>query len=367
MMPEVTSTAPWFRRNRGWFVTVNKKQHSLGVSDPKDVAGAMLAAKKLIEELSAGIAAKLGESHKPSVQPATGPTVAECVAAFLAIQERKVAAGKVQPVSLANLKLPMIALTATHGSRAIGTLTAEELETWADRPEWSSSTQHGYLGSIQRMLKHSGITLHPPLRRPPMESRGAETMLTDKQFAAVLTEIRRPKINGKGGKDFAEFLLVLRECGARPQEIAQLRAECMDWANACARLKYHKTRKYTGADRVIHFNVKAMKVLVAQRKKYKGDGLLFRTRDGNSYSPTTIVRRLAMVSDRVGFRVIAYGLGRHSFCSRALAAGIPDAIVAAAVGHRNTDMLHKHYSHLGQTAKLLKDAAERASAYKDAG
>ena len=78
------------------------------------------------------------------------------------------------------------------------------------------------------MLKNAGITLR--IRRPPKESRGAETTLTDSQFAQVLAELRRPKRNYTGvPTDLAELLIALRETGARPQEIATQRA-ALRWA-----------------------------------------------------------------------------------------------------------------------------------------
>ena len=53
---------------------------------------------------------------------------------------------------------------------------------------------------------------------------------------------------------------------------------------------------------------------------------------------------------------IAYGM-RHSFATDALTNGVPDATVAALLGHTNTGMLHKHYSHLTAQAGVLRNAA----------
>lgn len=343
--------APWFRKGRGWFVTVDGKQYALDVVDQKDEAGASEAAAKFIASLSAGIAEKL------SVQP-TGPTTtaSDAVAAFLLGIEKRVAAGKTQPSSLTNLRICLLSFTGVFGKRAVGSLTAEELEGWADRPEWSASTQHVYLANVQRVLRSVGIAL--AVQRPHKESRGADTCLSDEQFAAVMVEAK--KFKGVH-HDFPEFLQALRETGARPQEIASLRSEWVDWANCCTRLRHHKTRRYTGTDRIIHFNSKAMAVLLKQRKRYGDTGLLFRTRDGNSYRPNTIVHRLRKISDRLGYRVIAYGLGRHAFATRALKAGVSDVLVAGLLGHKSTAMLHAHYSHLTEDAQAMRDAAERAA------
>ncbi len=39
--------------------------------------------------------------------------------------------------------------------------------------------------------------------------------------------------------------------------------------------------------------------------------------------------------------------------------GVPDAQVAALMGHSGTAMLHKHYVHLGARAKALREALSK--------
>ena len=52
----------------------------------------------------------------------------------------------------------------------------------------------------------------------------------------------------------------------------------------------------------------------------------------------------------------AYGY-RHGYATEALAKGLPDAQVAALLGHSSTAMLHKHYSQLTAQAGVLRQAA----------
>ena len=67
------------------------------------------------------------------------------------------------------------------------------------------------------------------------------------------------------------------------------------------------------------------------------------------------------MGESLGLRVMAYGLGRHSFATEALSAGVPDAVVAALLGHTSTEMVHAHYSHISENARLLQDAAEKVA------
>lgn len=341
---------PWFRTARKqWFANMNGKQVPLGISDPADVSGAEAALRAIIGALA---------SHTPltpsNAALTPSQTVADAVAGYLALCHRRAAAGRIQDRTVEEYRRGLEPFLAAFAGRLLSTLAAEEVEAWAARPEWSPSTQRTYLGAVMSALKWAGCALS--IRRPPSESRGAETCLTDEQFALVLKELRAaPKVG-----DLAELLTVLRLTGARPQELASLRSEAVDWENCCTRKREHKTRRHTGADRVIHFPEVAMKVLKEQRERYGSTGPLFRTRHGKPYRQSVIVRRLGDISERVGFRVVSYGM-RHAFCTRALEAGVPDAVVAALVGHKGTAMLQRHYSHVGANAQAMRAAAERAT------
>ena len=64
------------------------------------------------------------------------------------------------------------------------------------------------------------------------------------------------------------------------------------------------------------------------------------------------MRRLC---ERAGVKAFCYGY-RHTFATAALSVGVPDAHVAALLGHAGTAMLHKHYSHLTGEAAVLRSA-----------
>lgn len=334
-----------------WFFTdPHGHQHPLQVTDPNDRAGAERALETLLARMAADALARA------SPPAPTGPTVAEAAADFLAHCEKKHRGGKLVAASLANYRAVMRFLVESFGPRPLTSLTAAELEDWADRPAWSASSQNARLGMVQTMLRFHRIAL--AIRRPPRESRGADAVLSDDQFAAVVAAVGK-SLNRPGRPgDLAELLRLLLVTGARPQEGAMLTVEGVDWGNTCARLKSHKAKRKTGRDRPLRFNSEAMAILTAQRERY-GSGFLFRTCKGRPYSPNAIVRRMLVASERVGFRVTAYML-RHTFATRALANGVPDAHVAKLLGHVGTGMLHFHYSHLGEEARALQEAAERA-------
>lgn len=349
---------PWFRKDRGMFhVQINGKQYPLHVTDPTDASGADDAYRKLLDRLAA-------HPTQTQRQPDANPTtVSEAVAAFLARADSRVARGKIEARSVRNYRIFLKHLEKEFGGKPLHSLTADDLEIWAAKPHWSNSYQHDALGCVGSLLKANKIVLDPPIQRPPTESRGAETCLTDDQFQLVLDHLYLK--GGKSRGDLVELVCLLRECGRRPSEVSSLTVDRIDWILGCTILKKHKTKKKTGKNQTLFFNSAAMRILEGQRAKY-GTGLLFRTRGGRkAYGPNVIVKQLLKVSERVGFRVIAYGLGRHSFATRALIAGISDVVVAALIG-TGVGMIERHYGHVGDEAKVLKDAAEKASTKRPA-
>jgi len=117
----------------------------------------------------------------------------------------------------------------------------------------------------------------------------------------------------------------------------------------------HKT-DHTGQPRIIFLSPDAVELLGVQASKYP-KGHLFRTRTGTPWSSAILAKSVRRVRERAGVpTATAYGF-RHTFATDALAGGVPDAQVAALLGHSGTAMLHRHYSHLTSRADVLRAAA----------
>lgn len=137
---------------------------------------------------------------------------------------------------------------------------------------------------------------------------------------------------------------------------AKVTAENTDWEARVVRLTEHKTDA-SGHDRLIFLDARALEVLTWQRELY-GSGLLFRTRRGERVGIRSFVRMFAKLSRKVGHRVTAKGF-RHTFATRALAAGESDKIVASLLGHATTQMVNRNYGHVAAMGRQLREAAER--------
>ncbi len=371
MMPAGRPARPWYRKGRGMCITHEGKKVLLvpGPDTSENRAKADDIWQQMLDEAGERLArskAHLRPPPPPSppgavatgmIDPGPGRSLAALIAGYLAYQEQRHAVGLLSTSALRDYRFALARLDRCFPGRSAASVTADELERWVARPEWSSSTRHYHLCVVLQLFNWGRITLDRALTLPPKESRGTSCLLTDEQFAKVLAELTRSYQSR--ACDLAALLRVLRETGARPGEIAALTVEAVNWDHGCVRLKQHKTVRKSGEPRLLTFTAAAMDVLREQRARHP-TGLLFRTNAGLRYGPVTISRQLGTISRRVGFRVIAYSL-RHEFATRALMAGIPDTIVASLLGHTSTAMIHKHYSHVSQQAQALRAAAEQIS------
>ena len=315
---------PWFRRDsgrdRGWFVTIEGKQVSLGVADPLAVGAALEALSKLLAQGTGGRSA-----------------VGEKVPLYLdAVRHR------MQLASSRKVGYSLKWLTTHFGTVSLGDLDPLAVEARAAGEKWSDSHRSNVLYDVQAFVRWAGIVGFT-LRRPSKDSRASDPVISPELFARILRETTG---------DFHQYVRCLWHTGARPEEIATLAVEGIDWANGCSTLKRHKT-KGKGKTRLLVFGPEALAVLVEQRAKHPS-GFLFRGQKHERLTRRGVVGRFLRLSDKLGVSVCAYQF-RRTFVTRALESGIPDTTVAALVGHVNTNMIHKHYSSVAQNGRLLRD------------
>jgi integrase len=131
-------------------------------------------------------------------------------------------------------------------------------------------------------------------------------------------------------------------------------AENFNAEAGCVVLHEHKTDG-TGKPRIIFLNTEVCELLKEQTKLFP-TGALLRSNKGKAWTQRNITQAMRRLKRKAKVNAIAYGY-RHSFATDALANGVPDATVAALLGHSSTAMLHKHYSHLTARADVLRKAA----------
>ena len=111
--------------------------------------------------------------------------------------------------------------------------------------------------------------------------------------------------------------------------------------------------------RVIYLIPEA-KAILERLAKENPNGVVFRNSQGNPWTKDSIKCRLTRITEKVGFRVIAYG-ARHSWATNALVDGGVDPIsVAHLMGHRDTTMVSRVYSHIAKNPDFLRLQARKA-------
>jgi integrase len=240
-----------------------------------------------------------------------------------------------------------------HGQREAQTITPTESETFSRKPEWSDTYRAGFLGTLMtayRWAVRQGLLVSSPLehiRKPTRKSRGA---------SAVVSKMEHKKLTSVADPMFRDFLKVLWESGARPGEVGGLTAEQVRASvDGVIPLENHKTA-HKGKARYIILTPVAFNIL-KRRAKAAGSGLLFKGQSG-PMTPKAVCSKMARLCRKAGIRrLMAYGY-RHTFATDALANGVPDATVAALLGHSDTSMLHRHYGHLTSRTAMLREAAK---------
>jgi integrase len=310
-----------------------RKQFPLGVTDPKALGEAWNALNALLAQVNPPQSKCVTVTH---LAPA-----ADVVAAYLADAQPRV-----KESTHKMYRFYLSRFVARFGTESPHNLTPERLEADARARPWKPTTRNNYLSIIETCLRWAGIKLR--IRKPQKESAGASSVIPEPVFRRMLQHCTG---------DWYAVVAFMWHTGARPSEAAAITLESVDWTARVVRLKEHKTAHHGRGDRIIYLNDPALEVLQWQRDRHRS-GLLFRSHTGKPLSRQAFVHKFWRLSRRIGHRVTAYGL-RHTFCTRALADGESDTIVAALVGHSGTGMIHRHYSHVSQMGRQLGEAAQR--------
>jgi integrase/recombinase XerC len=329
---------PWFRKSKNtWYVTIEGRKISLNIKGKENKAEAWKAWHRLMAN------DRPQQESKREV-----PTVATLVQAFLADAE-----GRLKPSTFQTYRCLLSPFTHIYGNLQANQVTPDLATAYTrnrSRP-WSQNTRRDFLAVLStafRWAERTGLLPMNPLRwlrKPPIESRGSKALLRPEDHARLL----------EAAPDyFQPFLSLLYLTGARPGEIAAITAENFHEAAGVVILRDHKTARH-GKVRIL-FLCPAAAQLLRQLKVRYGAGHLLRNRLGQPWTTNAVVHMMVRLRRKTGIPVTAYSY-RHTYATMALTKGVPDAQVAALLGHSSTTMLHRHYAHLTAQAQLLRAVA----------
>jgi integrase len=222
---------------------------------------------------------------------------------------------------------------------------------------WGASTAHNARAVAFRVYswaKDEGLLPLNPLAgmkrpKPPPRQRA----MTDEEFNALYAQ---------AGGPFRDFLLALRETGARPKELRELRWEQVQsdrWV-----LTKHKTAQKVKKARVIILTEKMRQKMEWLRLRSGGNphSHVFLNTEGQPWTMNAVRLQISRLRRSLGLRadLCAY-LARHGFGTRAILNGVNPAVVAELMGHTSLEMVSKVYVHLADQHEHLRDAVERVN------
>ncbi|WP_425400378.1 tyrosine-type recombinase/integrase [Aeoliella sp.] len=230
-------------------------------------------------------------------------------------------------------------------------LRVHHVVKWHEGLGVGSTTQGNAVSIVQRMLNWAVEQEY--LKRNPIKGMRKPKQLRREVF---YTREQWKEIRKHATGEFCDLLDFLYLTGCRPLEARTIEARHLH-----DDLVIFPTNEAKGEReaRVIYL-VPPAKSILDRLAKQQPDGVLFRNSRGRPWTKDAIKCRLTRISSKVGFRVIAYG-ARHSWATHALSEGGVDPIsVAHLMGHRDTTMVSRVYSHLSRNTHFLREQARRA-------
>jgi len=229
-------------------------------------------------------------------------------------------------------------------------LKRHHVTKWYEELDVSTTTQSDAVGVVQRMLNWSVEEDHldrnpiAGMRKPKRKRR--DVFYTPEQWQKI-KEHALPPLD-----DFLDFLYMT---GCRPIEARSVEAK-----HVFKDLVIFPADQSKGEHepRVIFLVPTAQEILKRLAEKHPA-GPLFRNGKDKPWTKDAIKCRLTRISEKVGFRVIAYG-ARHSWATEALTGGGIDPIsIAHLMGHRDPTMVSRVYSHIAKNHDYLRQQANR--------
>ena len=259
-----------------------------------------------------------------------------------------------KPGTYANNLLYLKSFIDSVGKRLkIAAVRQHHITAWtADHTNWSSTATNDAIAVVQRMLNwavEEGLIRYTPLpkvRKPKRKRR--DIFYTAEQWAIIKSHATGPLI------PLLDFLYCT---GCRPME-----ARILEASHIHGDLVIFPADESKGeSDPRVLFLAPEAKAIIERQTKENSTGPLFRNARGNPWTKNAIKCRLQRISEKCGFRVIAYG-ARHSYATNALIDGGVDPVsLAHLMGHKDVAMVSRVYSHLAKNPDFLRKQAEKAA------
>lgn len=325
---------PWFRKTRNaWYVTLDGRQINLGPD--KDAAFARYHQLK----------------GRPAELEIIGTSIAEILDAFLDWCKLN----RAERTYEWYLRFCQQFLDFIPKGLKIEELKNHHMQRWLDsHTTWAPGNKHNACRAIQTALNWAvrlDYIEKSPIKyfdKPPAGKR--DRVVTDEEFKALLESTK--------DQAFRDILQIVRETGARAEEIVRLEHRHVDTLKKCWVFppKEAKGRK---RQRVVYLSEAAFEI-TSRWLRRNSTGKLFRNTRGKPWTTDAINCRFCTLKRKLKTKFCITNL-RHTFGTKALQNGLPDSTVAALMGHTSTETLTRVYAHVGHDPVYMRQAANRAT------
>jgi site-specific recombinase XerD len=291
-----------------------------------------------------------------------GPQVSTIFSDFVLWAEREVAEGRLKPLTLDGYLRYLARFAKGYGELHIGELAPHHVTEWIAAKGWKTSSERAAIAALKVAFnwaaREKRIASNPiqGIGRPASQRR--THLINRDDHSLMIARTGSHAYAGKIDRQFRLVLVAIKQCGGRPQDVAQARVEFVDPEVTKWTLPEHKTRRHTDAPRVVYLSPclrTITRLLIAGRTS----GPLFRGRRGG-LTVNAMTCRMKRLRRNLGLPegTVAYAY-RHSYITDALLAGVDVATVAALTG-TSIGMIQRHYGHIGKHDEHLRQAAAKA-------
>ncbi|MEO1528548.1 MAG: site-specific integrase [Planctomycetota bacterium] len=230
-----------------------------------------------------------------------------------------------------------------------GGLRPHHVTKWTNRDSWNPTSRNDAITIVKRMLNwavdQGYLSTNPIPRMKKPKAKRREVIYTPEQWKEIRSHATGPLI---------PLLDFLWATGCRPKEARTLEARHLH--DDLVIFPPDESKGETDS-RVIFLTPESL-AIIRPLLKERPTGPLFLNSQGKAWTKDSIKCRLARISEKVGFRVIAYG-ARHSYATNALIRSVDTVSLSHLMGHSDTRMIN-NYAHLSQNVGFLRQQAKNA-------
>jgi integrase len=253
-----------------------------------------------------------------------------------------------RPKTLASYLYVLQPFVADRGTILIVDLAPKHVsEFLTKKPRWKSGTTRILVSALKAAMRW-GVEQGYISRNPLMNLKRPASGIRD--VSCVVTEEEHKLILSQAPLALADLLTALWTTGSRPSALIVAKARDLQGDQLVivgrAGIKIKK---------VVIYLDPPTKELVTRLAESAGSGPIFRNAFGEPWTLAALQIGLKVITRRLGCKHVTPYSYRHAFAFRALARGVPIAVLAKLM-NTSVAQIERHYGHLDTQTDTLRKA-----------